>query len=83
MEITYQVIADNCNSTKITFEKRGLTKNTAKYVAKVMCDAFRDVRVICEQTGEIMFNKYYNDDFFPTTIKEVEAIVLVQSILAD
>ena len=80
---TYSVSANNCNSPKITFEMGGLTKNNVKYVTSVLRDAFRQVRVTCEQTGEIMYDIYYNDDMFPTTFKEVEAIALIQTMFSE
>ena len=47
-EITYKVIADNCNTCpKITYERGGLTKNTARFVATNLSQAFRRVDVLC------------------------------------
>ena len=79
---TYEVLADNGNSPKITFQVRGLSKNSAKFLAEHLSQAFRDVRVICDQTGEVMYNVYYNDGFKRTTMKESECIAIAMNILS-
>ena len=56
MEITYKVEANNCNSPRITCEITGQAENSARFLAENLSRAFRDVRVICEQTGEIMYS---------------------------
>ena len=83
MLVTYQVIADNGNMPKITYEVRGLAKNSAMFLAEHLSQAFRDVRVICEDTGEVMYNLYYNDDFKKTRMTEVACLDHAQAILAD
>ena len=80
---TYQVLADNCNMPKITYQVNGLTAKSALVCAENLSEAFRDVRVICEQTGEIMCNVYFNDGFKKTTLTEVEVIEAMQKIFAD
>ena len=83
-ETTYKVIADNCNTCpKITYERGGLTKNTARFVATNLSQAFRRVDVLCEQTGEVMYNIYYSDDFIRPDFCELTAISVVESTLSD
>ena len=81
MEFTYKVEANNCNSPRITFEVGGLTDRVSKFIAENLALAFRDVRVTCEQTGEIMYSIYYNDDFKKTTMTEVQCLEIVTNIL--
>lgn len=81
--ITYSVIADNCNSPRITYEVKGLAKNAAKFLAEHLGQAFRKVDVICEQTGEVVYNMYYNDDFKKTGMREIECLDIAQNIPAD
>ena len=83
MLTTYTVFADNCNAPKITYEVKGLAPKSALFLANHLAEGFRDVRVICDQTAEVVFNIYYNDEFRKPTMTEVECLVVAQSILAE
>ena len=80
---TYHILADNCNMPKITFEIKNIPKNTAKYVAGVLGEAFRKVDVICENTGEVVYNIYHDGDFLTFSISEIEAISVLKTTLTD
>ena len=81
METTYRVEASNCNSPRITFEVEGLTDKASKFLVENLSLAFRDVRIICEQTGEIMYSVYYNDEFKKTSMTEAKCLEIVTNIL--
>lgn len=83
MLVTYQVIADNDNMPRITYEVKGLGKNAAAFLAEHLSQGFRDVKVICESTGEVMYHLYYNDDFKKTRMSEIACLDHAQAILAD
>ena len=83
MLTTYTVSADNCNSPKITYEVKGLAEKSALFLANHLLEGFRKVDVICEQTGEIVFNIYYNDDFRKPTLTELECLAIAQPIFKD
>ena len=83
MEFTYQIIANNCNSPKITCEIDGQAVRSAKFLAENLSRAFRDVRVICEQTGEIVYSFYYNDDFKKQSLDEISCLATIKSLLSD
>ena len=83
MLTTYSVSADNRNSPKITYEVKGLSAKSALFLANHLAEGFRDVTVVCEQTGEIMFNIYYNDDFRKPTLTELECLAIAQPIFKD
>ena len=83
MLTTYSVSADNCNSPKITYEVKNLTAKSALFLANHLAEGFRDVTVICEQTGDIMFNMYYNDDFRKPSMSELECLAIAQPIFKD
>lgn len=80
---TYSVSADNCNSPRMTYEVQGLSAKSALFLANHLAEGFRKVDVICEQTGEVMFNIYYNDDFKKTTISELECLAIVHNVFKD
>jgi hypothetical protein len=82
-EITYTLEADNCMNPKIAVSYRHLDSKTAFRIAKVMCKAFRDVRIVSEQTGEVAFNCYYDEDFFVQSILENEAIEMMWDIMNE
>ena len=83
MPTTYSVKADNCNSPKITYEAQGLAAKSALFLANHLSEAFRNVEVICEQTGEIAYQFYYNDDFHKPRYDEVTCLAIAQNILKD
>ena len=80
MLTTYSVSADNCNSPKITYEVKELSAKSALFLANHLAEGFRKVGVVCEQTGEVMFNVYYNDDFHRPSMTELECLALAQPI---
>ena len=81
--LTYSVKADNCNAPKITYEVKGLASKSALFLAKHLTEAFRSVEVVCEQTGEIAYQTYYNDDFRKPTIDELTCLSIAQNIFKD
>jgi hypothetical protein len=83
MELTYEVNASNNSMPKITFEVKGLSKNVALFIAKNLSLGFCDVAVVCEMTGELVYNISYSTDFNKPSLSEVEALRSVQKILAN
>lgn len=81
--ITYILEADNCMNPKITVSYRGLDSKTAFRIAKAMGKAFRDIRILCEQTGEVAYNCYYDEDFFAQSFGESEAIDMMWDIMNE
>ena len=81
MEFTYKVEVNNCNSPKITCEIVGQPSKSAKFLAENLSRAFRDVRVICEQTGEIVYSFYYNDDFKKSTMSQIDCLATICQIV--
>lgn len=80
---TYSVKADNCNAPKITYEVKELSAKSALFLANHLVEAFRQVDVTCEQTGEVMFSMYYNDDFHKPTMDELTCLSIAQSVFKD
>ena len=80
---TYSVKADNCNAPKITYEVKELAAKSALFLANHLTEAFRSVEVVCEQTGEIMYSVYYNDDFRKPTMDELSCLAIAQNIFKD
>lgn len=81
MEFTYTVTADNCNHPKITCEITGQTDKSAKFLAENLSRAFREVRVLCEQTGEVVYSFYYNDDFKRPTMLQTECLATICQLI--
>ena len=73
MIYTYKVTADTCNNPRITYERSGLTAHGAKFLVNNLSQGFRQIEVYCEQTGEIVFNRYVNGEFYelPYTAAQV------------
>ena len=60
----YNVEASN-GGGKVTVEVcyKDLGRSGAKFVAGILSRAFRDVRIIVADTGQVMYNIYYDDEF--------------------
>ena len=81
--LTYSVKADNCNAPKITYEVKGLAEKSALFLANHLVEAFRKIEVLCEETGELVYEVYYNDDFRKPTMDELTCLSIAQSIFKD
>ena len=80
---TYSVKADNCNAPKITYEVKELAAKSALFLANHLVEAFRSVDVVCEQTGEVAYQFYYNDDFRKPTMDELTCLSIAQNIFKN
>ena len=80
---TYSVFANNCSEPKITYEISNLTANTARFIALNLAEGFREVEVICEDTGELVLSIYIDGDLFELKYDELEAIEAVKRYLPD
>lgn len=72
---TYQVNA-KCNKTQgidVTF-KGIATLEQAFECANTLEGAFSDVNIVCEQTGEVMYNRYVATDCYNPHIEMGKAI---------
>lgn len=76
----YQVIASNTTSFEVTFHRLGACR--AKAVAEILGEAFRDLRIVSEETGEVMWNEYRSSDWFAPLLSEMGAVNAVKIYLA-
>lgn len=83
MFTTYSVSADNCNSPKITYKVQGLASKAALFLANHLAEGFRKVEVICEETGELVYDIYYNDTFRKPKMDEIECLALAHHICKE
>ena len=74
-EITYKVEA-RCNTASgINVEFKGINDiNSAFECVAELSQAFPDILITCEQTGEIMYNRYMSLDFFKPSKEMGKAI---------
>lgn len=78
---SYSVSADTCESPKITVEYKGLSMDKARQVAMALEGAFRKVDVICEQTGEVMYNVYYSSEYYNKGYTCADALGVVEGLV--
>lgn len=83
MNTTYSVKADNCNSPKITYKVNGLSRTSAFLLVDLLVEAFCSVEVICDQTGKVDYQFYYNNELYKPTMSEIECLAVAQNILVD
>ena len=72
--LTYKVCVDSCEHPKIVGEFGGFELHEAMNGADLALHAFRKVDVICEQTGEVMYNAYYASEAFTPCLSYGKAI---------
>ena len=76
----YQVIASNTTSFEVTFRRLGACR--AKAVAEILGEGFRDLRIVSEETGEVMWNEYRSGDWFAPLLSEKGAVKMAKVYLA-
>lgn len=77
---TYSVTLCNREAKAIEMRLSNLTYEQASKIVFVATDAFRDIEVINEETGEVALNSYANDEFFERTVDYGNAIDRIMMI---
>ena len=77
----FKVSANNCSRMKITFEVSANSLETALKVADALAQGFCDVDVISNETGEVYYNIYRNQEVMGSHIPEEWAISRVKRII--
>lgn len=82
---TYKICVDSCEHPKIVGEFGGLELHEAMNGATLalVLYAFRKVDVICEQTGEVIYNAYYANEAFTPCISYGEVINYLYQLSAS
>ena len=76
----YEVVAKNCDTTpRIEYSRKNLTKASAIFVAKNLVRGFRQVDILNQETGEVVFARYESCEFFINEMSPTEAINLVEN----
>ena len=78
---TFTVTADNCEGMEISF--KGKSFCMANSIAFMLIEAFRDVRIVDDTTGEVMFNHYESADLFTAHKAQSTVICDVMTALAE
>ena len=75
----YSITATN-NSFSVTFTHQGAIM--AQAIANLLSKAFREVQIIDEYSGEIMYNHYFSEEWCKHEISEAEAINIIKEWIA-
>lgn len=78
---TFTVCADNCEGMEIVF--KGKSFCMANTIAFMLMEAFRDVKIVDDSTGEVMFSHYESADLFRACKTQSMAICNVMTALAE
>lgn len=70
----YKITADTCQEPKVVFTQTGMTFEKARYTATTLSGGFRNVRVVNELTGEVVFSIYSSPGFFSPACAVAEAL---------
>ena len=78
---TFTVCADNCEGMEIVF--KGKSFCVANTIAFMLIEAFRDVKIVDDTTGEVMFCHYESADLFRACKTQSMVICDVMTVLAE
>ena len=77
----YEVVARNCKTNpKIKYSRKNLSKASAIFVASNLERGFRQVDILNQETGEVMYSFYMSDEFFGPSLTEYQAMEVVDSV---
>jgi hypothetical protein len=79
--VTYTVTADNCEAIRVTTEIKGLAIHSALFVFENLAQGFRDVRIVREDTGEVMKSIYYDGEQIKPKQSESAVIKTLKTII--
>ena len=81
---TYTVKADNGqHKPRIEFSHDAVAGHQAKAVALLLTKAFRNVEVLCNETGEVMFHNYVACEWFEPDLEISTVLSVVEDKLDD
>jgi hypothetical protein len=78
--VTYTVTADNCEAIRVTTEVKGLPMHSALFAFEQLVQGFRDVRIIREDTGEVMKSVYYDGEKIKPNCSESTSIDMIKAL---
>ncbi len=79
---TYSISADSCQSRpRVEYHRDDLTFDEALRLADSLHYGFRKVEIICNDTGEVCYTKYFAEEFFNQTLSYHESIGLAEFTL--
>lgn len=78
---TFTVTTDNCEGMEISF--KGKSFCMANTIAFMLIDAFRDVKIVDDITGEVMYSHYESADLFKARKAQSVVICNVMTVLAE
>lgn len=73
-KLTYEITAQTHQTPNISYKRPNLTEHQAHRVISILSTAIREACIICEQTGEVMCNYYYSDEWFTPLKSPVAAL---------
>lgn len=60
----FSVTANSCEATNISVTFKDLDIHKAKMVAEILEQGFRDVNVVSQETGEVIYSHYVGSEYF-------------------
>jgi hypothetical protein len=60
----YSLYAETCEKNSIKIEFHDVTQEQVPSAVELLGKAFRDIEVIDEETGEVVYSSYVGGDFF-------------------
>ena len=83
MKTTYTVTAKSLDHKNLTVSFGELSCLMAKTVSEILGYAFRQIDIVCDQTGEVAYNHYKTPDWFARYDTEMAAIQKVVLFIAE
>lgn len=73
-QLTYSITISNCAHPYIDLRFEGLSKDQAAGICTIAIKSFRQFEVVCEQTGEVCYNRYVTTDWHIHSMDYSDAI---------
>lgn len=83
MKTTYTVTAKSLDHKNLSISFGDLSRFCATAVAEILGCGFRNIDIICDQTGEVAYNHYKSPDWFSPIESEMMVIQKVVLFLAE
>lgn len=76
---TFTVTADGCNGFEVSYKRQSF--HMANTIAFMLTEAFHDVKIVDDNTGEVMYNHYESAELFNARKAQSEVVREVCVIL--
>lgn len=79
--MSFTVEASNCDTIRIDVRYPKMSACKANAVFCLLVASFREVKIVSDETGEVMRSAYWSDEFFSKDMPEDECLCAIREYL--